>query len=116
MEAEYLQFPAGSPQSQGMTLTAVTTSLTTLVLHLSLTTPTGLTLRLATPPQLEREAGPAGTPGGDGVTLTITRPPEVRRLRLTAALSVPSRIDQELLTRLAETVLSSGPGHHTPPT
>ena len=98
-----------------MTLTALPTSLATLVLHLSLTTPTGLTLRLAAPPQLEREAGPAGTPGGEGVTLTITWPPEVRRLSLTAALSVPSRVDEELLTRLTETVLSSGPGHHTPP-
>ena len=114
MEAEYLQLPAGSPQSQGMTLTALTTSLATLVLHLSLTTPTGLTLRLSAPPQLEREAGPAGTPGGEGVTLIISRPSEVRRLSLTAALSVPSRIDQELLTRLTETVLSCSPGHHTP--
>ena len=96
-----------------MTLSTLTTT-TTLVLHLSLTTPTGLTGRLAVPAQLEREARPTGTPCGEGVTLIISRPSEVRRLSLTAALSVPSRIDQELLTRLAETVLSCSPGHHTP--
>merc|ERR1719412_2737455 len=100
-----------------MTLSPLT-SLASLVLHLSVSTATPLTFRLPVLPQLESGAAAAGSPGGDGVTLVVSRPPEVRRLRLAAALSVAGRVDQQLLARLAVTGLSCSPGNHaalTPP-
>ena len=112
VEAEYLLVPAGSPQSQGMTAGP----LTTIVLHLALLTAAPLTGWLPVLAQAERMSRAAGTPAGDGVTLAVLLPPEVRRLRLTAALSVAGRVDQQLLARLAVTVLSSSPGHHAAPT
>ena len=110
VEAEYLQVPAGSPLSQLMTLNTITSITSTIVLHLSLITATRLTSGLPVLPQLESLATAAGPLTGDGVTLAVFLPPEVRRLRLTAALSVASRVDQQLLARLTVAVLSRSPG------
>ena len=109
VEAEYLQLPARSPLPQLMTLSTITT----IILHLSLITATPLTSCLPVLPQLESGARPAGPLAGDGVTLAVLLPPEVRRLRLTAALSIAGRVHQQLLARLAVTVLSRSPGDHT---
>ena len=89
VEAEGLQLPAGAPQSQEMTLTPV--------LHLALNTATALTAGLPQLPQLQSLALPAGSLAVDEVTPPVSRPPEMWRLRLTAALSVASRVDQQLL-------------------
>ena len=105
MEAERLQVPAGPPQSQEVALPPV--------LHLPVLTETPLTAGLPLLPQLETEAVPAGSLAMHQVTPPVSRPPEVRRLRLTAALAVAGRVDQQLLARLTEPVLGRGPGDHT---